>query len=150
MFALANPPAHPAYQPQSSPLAPRSVNITPARQPHQPFFSKMPNTPDQLPQTPSHETQQIYPSPITPSTFTPTGLLPDLLPDFAQTPQHSNRRRADPRRTLTQSAEQKRSQRRDSFLKKVQDQRDDRRWDARGDQVRPFTNLLLRDKADVK
>jgi len=33
------------------------------------------------------------------------------------------------------SAEQKRGQRRDSYMKKVKEQRDEGRWDARGDQV---------------
>lgn len=122
MFKLAPSPSHPTFHQPPSPLTPRSTNTTSIRPTHQPIScSKMSLNPVERP----HET--TFSSPLT---STPT-----FAPDFPQTPLHASRRRVDPRRAISQSAEQKRGQRRESYMNKVKEQREEGRWDARGDQV---------------
>jgi len=117
-----------AYLPDSQPLTPRSpltphcVNATHVRASRHTKMTRRPG---------------IQSSPLSGHTV----LSPRLGEDFDlahqmfHTPQPQARRRIDPRQQMLQSADEKRGLRRNGFLQKIKGQREDKRWDARGDQV---------------
>jgi len=122
MFSVVSPTPYAFHPAPNLPLTPRCANATPVRMPSDSIIMRKPG---------------IRSSPLSGHTT----LSPRLEEEFYtpqqtfRTPQPQTRRRVDPRQQMLQSADEKRGLRRNGFLQKIKGQRDEKRWDARGEQV---------------